>query len=69
MAPIERKTGTAPDGVVVVYSAVGAGEPAIVFIHGGFANRTFWDEPITIVSERHRVVAPDLPGHGESGSN
>ena len=69
MAPIERKTCTAPDGVVIAYSVAGAGDPAIVFIHGGLANRTFWDESMMILSERHRIVAPDLPGHGESGTN
>jgi pimeloyl-ACP methyl ester carboxylesterase len=65
----ERKTCKAADGVPIVYSVAGSGEPALVFIHGGFANRGFWDEQITAFSPRHRVVALDLPGHGESGSN
>jgi pimeloyl-ACP methyl ester carboxylesterase len=41
----------------------------LVFIHGGFANRSFWDEQIKAFSPRHRVVALDLPGHGESGAD
>ena len=70
MAPtIERKTCTAPDGVAIVYSAAGAGEPALVFIHGGLANRGFWDGELKSLSAHHRVVALDLPGHGESGAN
>jgi pimeloyl-ACP methyl ester carboxylesterase len=66
---IERKTCTAPDGVTLVYSAAGAGEPALVFIHGGLANRGFWDGELRNLAARHRIIAPDLPGHGDSGSN
>jgi pimeloyl-ACP methyl ester carboxylesterase len=65
----ERKTCKAADGVPIVYTAAGSGEPALVFIHGGFANRSFWDEQIKAFSPRHRVVALDLPGHGESGAD
>lgn len=66
---IERKTCKAPDGVSMVYSAAGAGEPALIFIHGGLANRGFWDGELKRFAARHRVIAPDLVGHGESGSN
>ncbi len=64
---IERKTCRADDGVQIVYSAAGAGEPALVFIHGGLAERSFWDAEFKAFAGRHRVIAPDLPGHGESG--
>jgi len=66
---IERKTCLAEDGVSIVYSAAGAGDPALVFIHGGLADRTFWEEQLKAFSGLHRVVALDLPGHGESGLN
>jgi pimeloyl-ACP methyl ester carboxylesterase len=66
---IERKTAAAADGVRIVYSAAGAGEPGLVFIHGGLANRSFWDGELEAFAAHHRVVAPDLPGHGESGAN
>ncbi len=69
VSPIERRTCAAPDGVAIVYSAVGSGEPALVFIHGGLANRHFWDGQLRTFADQHRVIAPDLPGHGESGSN
>jgi pimeloyl-ACP methyl ester carboxylesterase len=65
----ERKTCTAPDGVTLVYSAAGSGEPGLVFIHGGLANRGFWDHQLRTFAAHHRVIAPDLVGHGESGSN
>jgi len=66
---IERKTCPAPDGVTIAYSAAGAGEPALVFIHGGLADRTFYDAQIEAFAGHHRVIALDLPGHGESGTN
>ncbi len=66
---IERKTCRAADGVELVYSAAGKGEPALVFIHGGLANRGFYDGQLKAFAPRHRVIALDLPGHGESGSN
>ena len=66
---IERKTCLAEDGVSIVYSAAGTGDPALVFIHGGLADRTFWDEQLREFARFHRVVALDLPGHGESGLN
>ncbi len=69
LVKIEKKTCAAPDGVKIVYSAAGKGEPALVFIHGGLANRTFWDGQLKAFSDRYRVIALDLPGHGDSGSN
>ena len=68
-AGIQRKTCRALDGVQIVYSAAGAGEPALVFIHGGLADRTFWDAQLKAFAGKHRVIALDLPGHGESGAN
>lgn len=68
-ARVERKTCDTPDGVPMVYSAVGTGEPALVFIHGGLANRGFWDGELRRFGDEYRVLAPDLPGHGESGAD
>lgn len=65
---IERKTCRAADGVNIVYSVCGAGEPALLFIHGGLADRSFWDGQLAAFGDAHRVVAPDLAGHGESSS-
>jgi len=66
---IERKTCVAPDGVEIVYSAAGEGETALVFIHGGLADRTFYHGQLQAFAGRHRVVALDLAGHGESGAD
>jgi pimeloyl-ACP methyl ester carboxylesterase len=66
---IERKTCAAPDGVTIVYSVCGKGEPALLFIHGGLADRTFWEGQLEAFGRGHRVVALDLAGHRESGAN
>ncbi len=68
IAPVERHTCLSADGVSIIYSAAGAGEPALVFIHGGLADRSFWDAQLEAFSGKHRVIALDLAGHGESGT-
>jgi len=68
-ATIERQTCLARDGVIIVYSAAGSGPVGLVFIHGGLANRTFWHGELEAFAADFRVIAPDLPGHGESGTN
>lgn len=68
-ASIERKTCRAPDGVEIVYSAAGAGRTALIFVHGGMADRTFYDGQLRAFAQKYRVLAVDLGGHGESGSN
>ena len=69
LVKVEKKTCPAPDGVKIVYSAAGKGEPALVFIHGGLANRRFYDGQLRAFADRYRVIAVDLPGHGDSGAN
>ncbi len=56
------------DSVPIAYSSTGSGQPAIVFIHGGFADQSFWKEQIEPLSERFQVVTLDLAGHGASGN-
>ncbi len=69
MKPMEIKSCLAPDKVMIAYAAGGSGEPGLVFIHGALADRTFWDDQLKAFADRHRVVAVDLAGHGESGIN
>ena len=57
------------DGVEIVYSVRGAGATALVLIHGGLANRSFWAPQTASMAGAYRVVALDLGGHGESGRN
>src|SRR5213593_1069869 len=55
------------DGVQIVYETAGSREPALIFIHGGFADRSFWANQMPAFSAAHRVLTLDLAGHGESG--
>jgi pimeloyl-ACP methyl ester carboxylesterase len=43
----------------------GDGEP-IVFLHNGAVSHRLWDHQLAHFERSHRVVAPDLLGHGES---
>lgn len=54
------------DGLPVSYSVSGDGPLALVFIHGGLADRNVWQHQ-TELSDAHRIVLLDLGGHGESG--
>jgi 3-oxoadipate enol-lactonase len=43
----------------------GEGSP-VVFVHGFPLNHAMWNAQIPVFAERHRVIAPDLRGFGES---
>lgn len=42
--------------------------PPLVFVHGGGAHSGWWDHIAPFFARTHRVVAPDLSGHGDSGT-
>ena len=42
------------------------GAPGIVLVHGGSAHSGWWDHIAPLLAGTHRVVAPDLSGHGDS---
>jgi FAD/FMN-containing dehydrogenase/pimeloyl-ACP methyl ester carboxylesterase len=43
----------------------GAGPP-VVLLHGPGGNATHWWRVVSALASTHRVIAPDLPGHGRS---
>jgi pimeloyl-ACP methyl ester carboxylesterase len=43
----------------------GEGEP-VLLLHGLFADKDHWTQFARALTARHRVIAPDLPGFGES---
>jgi pimeloyl-ACP methyl ester carboxylesterase len=55
------------DGVEIAFEDTGHGEPALVLVHGAFGSRSHYAPLVANLSERHRVIALDLRGHGESG--
>jgi pimeloyl-ACP methyl ester carboxylesterase len=53
-------------GVEIAYYDSGAGTP-VVFLHSFGHNKAMWFPQLTYFVERGcRVVAPDMPGHGDS---
>src|SRR4030095_2866868 len=54
------------DNARVFYTKYGKGKEAIVLVHGWGCNLNHWKEQIPDLSKRARVLAIDLPGHGQS---
>jgi pimeloyl-ACP methyl ester carboxylesterase len=50
-----------------VYRAAGSG-PNVVLIHGMVNSSRHWEGVATRLAESHRVIAPDLIGHGEAAT-
>jgi pimeloyl-ACP methyl ester carboxylesterase len=54
------------DTTKIHYVSEGKGKDAIVLVHGWGCRVTHWRDQIPDLSKRARVIALDLPGHGES---
>src|SRR5215210_8132928 len=54
------------DGARIHYKSYGKGRDALVLIHGWGGNIDSWRDQIPELAKRNRVMALDLPGHGES---
>ena len=63
-ASIASRTGVA-DGVKLHYLTAGSG-PVIVLLHGYAETSRMWRPLIPTLAPRFRVIAPDLPGIGDS---
>ncbi|HEY8186126.1 MAG TPA: alpha/beta hydrolase [Pyrinomonadaceae bacterium] len=48
------------------YKSYGKGREALVLIHGWSCNLDYWRDSISDFAKRNRVIAIDLPGHGQS---
>jgi pimeloyl-ACP methyl ester carboxylesterase len=48
------------------YKSYGKGREALVLIHGWTCNMDHWRDQIPDFAKRNRVIALDLPGHGQS---
>ncbi len=57
---------TIRDGIKLAYLETGAGDPPLLFIHGWCCDHTYWRDQIPEFGQRHRVVAVDLRGLGDS---
>ena len=54
------------DGQRVHYETYGDGREALVFVHGWTCNLKFWSRQVPFFAAKTRVIAIDLPGHGQS---
>jgi pimeloyl-ACP methyl ester carboxylesterase len=54
------------DGVKLHYLTVGHGPP-LILLHGYAETSRMWRPIMPLMAERFRVIAPDLPGIGDSG--
>src|SRR4051812_4601835 len=53
----------------IAYYDNGEGEITLLFIHGAFINKEYWNEQLATFSNKFRVIALDLAGHGNSTYN
>ena len=53
--------------ISTAFTDAGAGPSTAVRLHGFPFNRTLWGEQLAALRGAHRVVAPDLRGHGGTG--
>ena len=54
------------NGVDLYYAELGSGGTPLVLLHGGIAGGEIFDAIAPELSERRRVVVPDLEGHGRT---
>jgi pimeloyl-ACP methyl ester carboxylesterase len=54
-----------PDGARVAYRELGTGPP-LTLLHSGLLSHKEWEPAVEQLTDRFRVVLPDLPLHGDS---
>jgi pimeloyl-ACP methyl ester carboxylesterase len=62
---ITSKTASV-EGIKLHYLAAGQG-PAVILLHGYTQTSRMWRPVIPLLADRFMVIAPDLPGIGDSG--
>ena len=53
------------DGTRIDYEQWGSG-PALVLVHGGLVDRSFWGPSLPLLAQHYTVYALDRRGHGNS---
>ncbi|MEU5754689.1 alpha/beta fold hydrolase [Streptomyces sp. NPDC047829] len=66
MAASDLRFFASPDGDLA-YRDTGAGD-LVVLLHPGFTDHRVFDAQIPVLAAGHRVVAPDVRGHGSSAN-
>lgn len=62
---MEKRVQAAP-GLSLACLDAGEGDPPLVFVHGWACDRTYLAPQTASFAKRHRVLAPDMRGHGAS---
>jgi pimeloyl-ACP methyl ester carboxylesterase len=65
-AKLALAPGEGPDSARIHYQSYGKGREALVLIHGWSCNIDSWRDSVPDFAKRNRVIAIDLPGHGQS---
>lgn len=65
-ASTEKSHFATLDGSRIHYQSHGKGREALVLIHGWTCNLDNWRDQVPDFAKRNRVIALDLPGHGQS---
>jgi hypothetical protein len=55
------------DGLKMHYLTIGHGSTNLILLHGYAENSHMWRPIMPMLAEKFTVIAPDLPGIGESG--
>ena len=73
--PVPSELDPAPEGHLALvngaelyYEIHGDGNRDLVLLHGFFGSGSIWRSYLPILTERHRVIVPDLRGHGRSSN-
>jgi len=56
-------------GETIAYYDNEKGETTLLFVHGAFIKKEYWNAQLAAFSSTYRVVALDLAGHGNSSGN
>jgi pimeloyl-ACP methyl ester carboxylesterase len=69
VSQLHSQTFTTPsiDGIPITYEVHGKGDLTLIFVHGWSCDRSYWKGQLEPFSQRYKVVAIDLAGHGASG--
>lgn len=57
---------TTADGNQMPYTVAGERGATVVLVHCWMCDRSFWSEQVPVLARQYRVIALDLPGHGEA---
>lgn len=50
----------------ISYRCAGEQGPVILLLHGMASSSASWEDTLRLLGENHRVIAPDMLGHGDS---